>query len=286
MARILGGGTFGELRGKLGSLIFSRNASSAYVRAYVKPVNANTVAQSEARSVFSITSAMWHSLSEGEKQMWNTYATTKNFSSGMNAYFSLQNNVRNNARLEMAGSLGILDGDETVTEGSYQISQVPPIYTSLVPPFNIATISDFSTAQFNTSTSIITLSGLNFVFNDGYSAASPLLTGTGFNEDFTPAGISFYLSLPQAQEVQHFPNPHWLKIGVTPTIASVTAGSSASTGMSGISATREITGTKFATIANTLGSSFFSKITMYWEASQGEKLLLGSRTAQFERISS
>lgn len=282
MAKILGGGTFGELRGKLGSLVFSRNASAAYVRAYALPVNPNTTAQSLARGQFSQVIQRWHALTDSQKSMWNTYANSYNFSSGINAFTSLQNRVQNNIRLSNANSVyGTFDGDEAITEGSYFLGNEPPATVALIPPFLVDSINVVG-AEFDITQSKIEIE-FDLAFATSGSSASPIKPDTGFVDGFSPAGISAYLSLPEAQAVQFFNNPNYLKIGVLPPISSVTAGATPtpSTGVAGNKIEGDLTG-KLSTMASALGNSFFSKVTFFFEGASGRKLLIGSQPVQFE----
>ena len=134
MARILGGGTFGELRGKLGGQVFARNKAGAYVRQYVKPIDPRSIAQIIARSKFGMSSNNYHMLEAGTKTLWENFAQTifrpKNgeigIQSGFNAYVSLLNAV-NNAQLPGEVSYkfnGVLATIPTKTK--YEFSSTPP----------------------------------------------------------------------------------------------------------------------------------------------------------------
>lgn len=75
MARILGGGTFGEMRGKSGSIVFSRNKGGAYIRTLVKPTNPDTLAQRRARNAFATAVTGWSGLSIAIRQNYQNFAT-------------------------------------------------------------------------------------------------------------------------------------------------------------------------------------------------------------------
>lgn len=59
-----------EIRGTIGGTTYSRNASGAYIRNYVKPVNANTVKQQAVRNQFSTISSAYRSLSLRQRQTY------------------------------------------------------------------------------------------------------------------------------------------------------------------------------------------------------------------------
>jgi len=75
MARILGF-QYGEMRGKLGGNVFSRNKAGAYVRAKVTPVNPKTVRQQTARYRFGNMSILYQSISNTLKDCWEVFART------------------------------------------------------------------------------------------------------------------------------------------------------------------------------------------------------------------
>lgn len=104
MARIIGGSIIGEIRGKLGGNVFSRNKAGQYIRSYAVPTNPNTVAQDRARARFGGASGTYHSMSAAQKAAWGVFAEST-FSpkvgvnegqfSGFNAYTSLFSAVGN-----------------------------------------------------------------------------------------------------------------------------------------------------------------------------------------------
>lgn len=73
MARVVGS-LLGELRGKLGGNVFSRNKSGAIIRQYVKPVSPNTVAQVNARAGFGQAGSLWATLSAAYRAYWGEFA--------------------------------------------------------------------------------------------------------------------------------------------------------------------------------------------------------------------
>lgn len=126
MARILGGSTpFGELRGKLGSMIFSRNSATAYVKGYAKPVNPKTTAQLNARANFTQARGGYSLLNAVQKADWDTYAKNYYVSrkqgavtgthTGYNAYTALRNNIAQLMNLPVA-TIPSIDGESaTIT---------------------------------------------------------------------------------------------------------------------------------------------------------------------------
>jgi hypothetical protein len=92
------GNPFGEIRGKVGGVVFSRNKHGPIVRAYVKPVQANSVAQTNQRARFASLPTVYKSLTQAQKRLWSSYAvngfiarhtTNKGRFTGQNAFVSI-----------------------------------------------------------------------------------------------------------------------------------------------------------------------------------------------------
>ena len=116
MARLLGF-TIGELRGKVGGNVYSRNKAGAYVRAKVTPVNPQTVIQQQARYRFGNMSILFQSLTPSQKGCWHNFATTHfnplkgsntGIYSGGNAFVALRQSAGqgNQMRLAPTGTAG------------------------------------------------------------------------------------------------------------------------------------------------------------------------------------
>lgn len=74
MARILPGPTIAGISGKLGGVIFSRNASSSYCRAYARPSNPRTSYQSLQRALVGNAPTIWRGMTSSLRSDWATYA--------------------------------------------------------------------------------------------------------------------------------------------------------------------------------------------------------------------
>lgn len=61
-----------EIRGKIGGKVYSRNASGAFVRKYVKPTNANTVKQQSVRNTFGSLSGAYRDLTDAQRATFET----------------------------------------------------------------------------------------------------------------------------------------------------------------------------------------------------------------------
>lgn len=69
-------GIAGELAGSIGGTTYARNKAGAYARAWAKPINPNTSAQSLVRGNFAYSSGAWATLTLAQKTAWNTYAAS------------------------------------------------------------------------------------------------------------------------------------------------------------------------------------------------------------------
>jgi hypothetical protein len=77
MARIISA-PLGEIRGKVGGNVFSRNKSGMTLRQHVKGVNRNSEAQARARANFSACSSEFGALPENIQSQWNGFASDAN----------------------------------------------------------------------------------------------------------------------------------------------------------------------------------------------------------------
>jgi hypothetical protein len=64
-----------EIRGKVGGKVYSRNASGAFVRQYVKPVNANSSLQQSVRNNFASLSGAYRDLSDANRATYENMRT-------------------------------------------------------------------------------------------------------------------------------------------------------------------------------------------------------------------
>ena len=64
-----------EIRGKVGGKVYSRNASGAFVRMYVKGVNANTAKQQTVRNNFATLSSAYRTLTDAERATYENLRT-------------------------------------------------------------------------------------------------------------------------------------------------------------------------------------------------------------------
>lgn len=75
MAKIKYNSLISDIRGRLGSFVFSSNSTGGYVKTFVPPVIKRSAATSQARTAFSSASNIWSSLSVAVKEEWQAYAS-------------------------------------------------------------------------------------------------------------------------------------------------------------------------------------------------------------------
>lgn len=75
MAKILPGPNSGEIRGKMGGVVYSRNRYGLYVRTKSSPVNPQSARQNAIRAAFTQISQRWRdTLTAAERAAWSDYA--------------------------------------------------------------------------------------------------------------------------------------------------------------------------------------------------------------------
>ena len=145
MAKLLES-TFGQLSGKLGGMVFSRNAGGAYVRAGVKGVNPQTQSQLRARNAFASVSTLFRTLSSSEKTLWqefadNWYSPRQGGNVGQfsayNAFIALRSTVQQSIRLadEASFYLNGLLFEEPMTYEVFTPMPEVPLAIGLAPAY-------------------------------------------------------------------------------------------------------------------------------------------------------
>lgn len=104
-------------RGKLGGTVFSRNASGAYARNYVKPINPNTVAQQAVRSRFGNIASGFRTLTQAQRE-------------------SFVNQAVNYPQQDKLGNTITLTGQQLYNKTNMQLSAIgaPDLVTVMPPP--------------------------------------------------------------------------------------------------------------------------------------------------------
>jgi len=112
-----------QFSGKLGSDIFARNSSGAYVKSFTTPTNPNTSYQSAVRTFMSDSVALWETLSIEEQEAWHQAAQ-----SGM-----WSKNNRLGRRISQTGRSLFLHMNVTVAFFSRTITEPPAARTIITP---------------------------------------------------------------------------------------------------------------------------------------------------------
>ena len=72
MAKVKFSALISEMRNKLNGSVFARNRGGAYLRNKVTPVNPQTIAQVQARSLLTSYSQSWRSLTQNQRDAWRS----------------------------------------------------------------------------------------------------------------------------------------------------------------------------------------------------------------------
>jgi len=225
MARIVGGSMIGELSGKMGGMVFSRNKSGQYIRKYAIPVNPNTGAQLTARASFAGAVGSFHSLTPAEKTLWQNFAQTA-FNpkqgintgqfSGINAYTAYNQAVIHSNKFKTSPTIAVngspLAGPFTFDDMVF--NDTPPIFT--VQPnlkeFGTGNAITFSTLEGGVATDGSFEIKLNL--NPGLTGA-PTLAGLLDAVDHE-VGFLVYMSEAHVQGGLFYNNPMKYLLGYVP----------------------------------------------------------------------
>lgn len=238
MALVIGN-PFGELRGKVGGLVFARNARGMYVRSYAIPVNPNTEAQAQARNSFGSAIGGWHTLDDAQKMLWHSYASDY-FSSkrlgniggghtGINAFMSLRNTLLNANRKALAIADLVIDINSTPVTVPTQSAIILPMIPPAQPFQPVLGGGDYAVDSVGTATFLDDFTG-NMTFNLVYTGGSgpsptpPTPTSANLFEDNNGSdlGIAIYASNPLAQASQFVQSPDLVLLSTTGLISGYT----------------------------------------------------------------
>lgn len=157
--------TFGQLSGKLGGVVFSRNAGGDYVRAGVTGVNPQTQAQLRARNAFASVTTLFRTLTSMQKTLWQEFAdnwysprsggNTGQFSA-YNAFIALRSTVQQSIRLKKSYTLEI--NQTAVLADTTQITFTPmpetPLAIGLAPAYMDVTTESHALSLMNAQVDI------------------------------------------------------------------------------------------------------------------------------------
>jgi|WetSurMetagenome_2_1015567.scaffolds.fasta_scaffold09739_8 hypothetical protein len=230
---LINGQIFGDMKGKLGGMVFSRNNAGKTIRAYVVPTDAKSQQQISVRSGFATAVSKWNSLTAAFRTNWNSFAATifkPKRGSKATAYSGYQAFASLNLLLK-----SLTDHDytahfspTTITATLYELADAiaePPvvqfnatIQTSAADPLSLA----FSNAAFTPSTGLFSFTlGLN----PAPQASAPIFKNPITDE---PVGFALYASTVISPGSSRAPNLEAYLLGIVNPIDTITGWSSAS----------------------------------------------------------
>jgi hypothetical protein len=227
MARILGN-PFGELRGKAGGSVFSRNKAGQFMRVYVKPTQANSIAQSNARASFGAVSQAWGATAFSIKTGWNGFATAgynplrvTNIGqfTGQNAYIALGQSAFTSQRRSIVAGYEPIGGGAGLayTPGLYQSGGSAPTDTVISAVTGFTTTGPQALSVQSLTMPSRTEIECSLMFGNGTGIAAGQLVdynGKAF-------GIGFYLSDPVTNLGMKYKN-RWYRFAGNTEIATLT----------------------------------------------------------------
>jgi len=107
MAIMRPGPLAGQLSGRVGGIVFSRNRGGDYVRNGPSPVNPQSAYQTAVRNALSLASSGWDNADDAERASWRTWAADHPVRNRIGESIRLQGNaafVALNARLAFLGT--------------------------------------------------------------------------------------------------------------------------------------------------------------------------------------
>ena len=142
-----------EIRGKVGGKVYSRNASGAFVRQYVKPVNANTALQQAVRNNFASLSGAYRSLTDAQRA---TYEAMKSFYKTTDSVGNVITPTAPQLFNRLNGVLiqnGVLNSSNPMTVCPAPVSLIG--ITTAAPTADISATQMYSAVTFANSTQVV-----------------------------------------------------------------------------------------------------------------------------------
>lgn len=217
----------GHLSGKLAGNVFANNAGGAYIRQYVKPVNANTGAQQASRANFGSALTSWQSQTGIVKSQWGSYADTffkPKISkvgvtySGFNAWTSLRNSALNALRLKRTTTM---KGGSTALTVLYTPFVAPTIAPVTLQSAMIEASTNAPLPIILTSASLTSAAALIATFTIGsLELLAPKFLESAGN---IPCGVVFYGSNARSNSQAFVTNPYYNILGSTGIVGAITA---------------------------------------------------------------
>ena len=227
MALILGQ-VFGDMTGKVGGIVFTRNKAGKVIRSYVKPTDAKTSQQLAVRGRLAASASTYHGLTTAQLSTWANYASTiytpkhaKNTVafSGFNAFVGVNQIAACQAKA--AATFAFTTPAATIT----QLNSPSSILTPAGSSFNSTITKSDSTAIGQSLTSIAYVAAtriatITVALSQITGATAPTFSpvgGTGH------CGYALYFSTPLGTSAVRAANNEAYLMAATTTI-SVTAG--------------------------------------------------------------
>jgi hypothetical protein len=189
---LINGQMFGDMKGKIGGMVLARNKAGKIARQYVIPTDAKSGQQISNRSGFGQAAAQWATLTDAQRQQWNSFAVT-NFSgkrgSIPGSYSGYQSFTALNASLAAANRMLVTP---TMTSPAATLTVVaPPAYnvTAPITGFNSTMKSSTSTLlqqSMSAGTYVASTGVLTFTIDLGASqTSSPVFQNFGGSVPFS-----------------------------------------------------------------------------------------------------
>ena len=164
MAIMRPGPLAGQLSGRVGGIVFSRNRGGDYVRNGPSPVNPQSAYQSAVRNAMALASAGWDNATDDNRAAWRSWANDHPVQNRIGESIRLQGNaafVSLNARLAYLGTAIVL---------------TPPVLNAPDPLLTVTPTFDIGVGAFQLAYTTTPLAANMKLWVLGCSLGSPAIT--------------------------------------------------------------------------------------------------------------
>lgn len=126
MAIMTPGPTVGQVSGRIGGIIYSRNRGGAYIRNGSMPTTSTTIYAQAAKALLALTSASWAILTPTQQLAWKTWSTQNPVTNRL----GMQHTLSPHAAFVQVNSTILLAGGVAIA--------IPPV---IAPPIALASLS-------------------------------------------------------------------------------------------------------------------------------------------------
>lgn len=193
MAKFTPGAVISEIRGKIASTVFSKNAAGPLIRNRTTPINPQSSKQTQRRQALSALSAGWRGLTENERDGWNSLAGSypRTDSLGQTIYLTgAQLYILCNSNLDLIGASAITGAPTlpsfpiiSVSAPTIDASTFTVPFTPDPVPAGVELVIR-ATAPISAGKSFVGKSDFRFIASEAAAGVSPVDINTAYEAVF------------------------------------------------------------------------------------------------------